>query len=166
MTGGVDGPAFERGTGFLLARLGSLAARSWAAFLTGHGLTQGQYAVLVTLKEQGPQGQRRLAELVAVDARNIVVVLDSLAATGLIERRTHDTDRRRRTVALTHAGNALTDTIAATADAEQDRFLHALSPRDREHLNHLLRQVYDSHVRFPDTDPGAGATAGGDRATP
>src|SRR5690348_5415899 len=86
-----EGPTYERGTGFLLARLGSLAARSWAAFLTGHDLTQAQYTVLVTLREQGPVGQRRLAELIAVDARNIVLVLDSLAARGLVERRMHET---------------------------------------------------------------------------
>ncbi|MBC9729053.1 MarR family winged helix-turn-helix transcriptional regulator [Streptomyces sp. TRM68367] len=151
MTGGNDRPAFERGTGFLLARLGSLAARSWAAFLTGHGLTQGQYVVLVTIAEHGPQGQRRLAELVAIDARNIVAVLDSLAARGLIERRDHDTDRRRRIVALTDVGNALIDTIAATAATEQDQFLRALTHPDREHLNHLLRQIYDSHVHIPDS---------------
>ncbi|MFI7534353.1 MarR family winged helix-turn-helix transcriptional regulator [Streptosporangium sp. NPDC049376] len=140
---------FERGTGFLLARLGSLAARSWAAFLTGHDLTQAQYVVLATLGAQGPVGQRRLAELVAVDARNIVPVLDSLAARGLVERRTHETDRRRRTVALTEGGNALLGTLAVTAAAEQDRFLHALDRRERERLNHLLRALYASHVPAP-----------------
>jgi MarR family transcriptional regulator, lower aerobic nicotinate degradation pathway regulator len=150
MTDGNGGPAFERGTGFLLARLGSLAARSWTAFLTVHGLTQGQYVVLVTIKEHGSQGQRRLAELVAIDARNIVAVLDSLAVRGLIERRAHGTDRRRRIVALTDAGNALVDTIAATAATEQDQFLRVLTRPDREHLNQLLQQIYDSHVHTPD----------------
>jgi DNA-binding MarR family transcriptional regulator len=149
MSPGADRPAFERGTGFLLARLGSLAARSWAAFLTGHGLTQSQYVLLMTMKEEGPVGQRRLAELVAMDARNIVPILDSLADRGLVERRPHHTDRRRRIVTLTDAGNALIDTIAATAAAGQDEFLHALPRPDRERLNRLLRQVYDSHVHAP-----------------
>ncbi len=151
MTGTEDKPPFERGTGFLLARLGSLASRSWTAFLTGHGLTQSQYVVLVTITAHGPQGQRRLAELVSIDARNIVVVLDSLATRGLIERRSHDADRRRRIVALTDAGRALVDTIAAAAATEQDQFLHALTHADRLHLNDLLRQIYDSHVHIPDT---------------
>jgi DNA-binding MarR family transcriptional regulator len=146
MTAGVDRPPFERGTGFLLARLGSLASRSWAAFLTGHDLTHGQYAVLVTIREHGPQGQRRAADLVAIDARNIVAILDSLAARGLIERQVHDADRRRRIVALTDAGNALIDAVATAAATEQADFLHALTRSDREHLNRLLRQVYDSHV--------------------
>lgn len=146
MSGDSERPAYERGTGFLLARLGSLTARSWTAFLTEHRLTQAQYTVLVALKQHGPVGQRRLAERVAMDARNIVPVLNSLAAGCLIERRPEDTDRRRRTITLTGEGNALLATVADSAAAEQDRFLHALNATDRERLNHLLQRLYDSHI--------------------
>lgn len=146
VSGDNDRRVYEHGTGFLLARLGSLTARSWAAFLTGHELTQSQYAVLVTINEQGAVGQRHLAELLAMDARNIVPVLDSLAARGLVERRTNNADRRRRIVTLTDAGSALVDVIASAAATKQDQFLRALSHSDREHLNRLLRQLYDSHI--------------------
>ncbi|QKG21929.1 MarR family winged helix-turn-helix transcriptional regulator [Actinomadura verrucosospora] len=138
--------AYERGTGFLLARLGSLTARSWTAFLAAHDLSQGQYAVLVTLDEHGPQGQRRLAGLVAVDARNIVAVLDSLAKRGLVERRPDETDRRRRTIALTEQGHALVKAVADAAAEEQDGFLRALDPAERAQLNVLLKRIYASHV--------------------
>jgi DNA-binding MarR family transcriptional regulator len=138
--------AYERGTGFLLARTGSLASRSWTAFLAAHDLTQGQYAVLVTLGEHGPQGQRRLAGLVAVDARNLVAVLDSLAGRGLVERRPDDTDRRRRIVALTSQGAGLVTAVADAAAEEQDGFLRALGPTERAQLNLLLRRLYDSHL--------------------
>ncbi|GLX97333.1 MarR family transcriptional regulator [Herbidospora sp. NEAU-GS84] len=146
MSGDNERAAYERGTGFLLARLGSLTARSWTAFLAEHRLTQAQYTVLVALYQHGPVGQRRLAELVAMDARNIVLVLDTLAAGCLIERRPEDTDRRRRTVTLTGKGNALLATVADAAATEQDRFLHALNATDRERLNHLLQRLYDSHI--------------------
>ncbi|MEV0970982.1 MarR family winged helix-turn-helix transcriptional regulator [Microtetraspora glauca] len=143
----IDGPPeYEHGTGFLLSRLGALAARSWAAFLAAHGLTQSQYTVLVVLGEQGPQGQRRLAQLIAVDARNIVAVLDALADRGLIERRSDPEDRRRRIVALTADGVALVDTLAAAATVRQDDFLRALDGRDRRRLNDLLGRLYDAHV--------------------
>ncbi|HXA61307.1 MAG TPA: MarR family winged helix-turn-helix transcriptional regulator [Streptosporangiaceae bacterium] len=146
---GSDRPAFERGTGFLLGRLGSLASRSWTTFLTDHGLTQSQYSVLVVLKEQGPMGQQRLARLVAVDARNIVPVLDTLAAKGLIKRQPDPADGRRRTVTLTADGTTLADTIAAAAASGQDNFLGALDDQDREQLNDLLRRLYDAHVQKP-----------------
>lgn len=140
-------PAFERGTGFLLSRLGSLASRSWAAFLAGHQLTQSQYAVLVVLNEQAPVGQRHLAQLVAVDARNIVQVLDSLAARELIQRQSDPGDRRRRIITLAPSGRALADTLGEAAGARHSDFLAALGDRDRRHLNDLLRRLYDSHVR-------------------
>lgn len=149
MSGDTERPAYERGTGFLLARLGSLTARSWTAFLSEHRLTQVQYTVLVALRRHEPVGQRRLAELAAMDARNIVLVLDSLAAANLIERRPDETDRRRRTITLTPEGESLLETVADAAADQQDVFLHALNPADRERLNHLLQRVYDSHVPTP-----------------
>ncbi|MCA2230114.1 MarR family winged helix-turn-helix transcriptional regulator [Nonomuraea aurantiaca] len=147
-------PVYERGTGFLLARLGSLTARSWTAFLNEHHLTQGQYTLMVALKQHEPASQRRLAELVAMDARNIVLILDSLAAANLIERRPDDTDRRRRIITLTEEGNNLLIMVADAAAAEQDHFLHALSGAERKRLNHLLQRLYDSHVPAADPQPG------------
>ena len=146
MMDAVDGPHYERGTGFLLARMGSLTARSWTAFLAAHDLTQGQYTVLFTLSERGSTGQRRLAELVAVDARNIVTVLDSLARRRLIERRTDDTDRRRRLIALTGKGTALVRDLADRAAQEQEDFLKPLGRDDRARLNRLLKRLYEAHV--------------------
>jgi DNA-binding MarR family transcriptional regulator len=139
-------PPYERGTGFLLARLGSLAARSWTAFLTAHDLTQSQYSVLVVLKDQGPLGQRRLAQLVAVDTRNIVPVLDQMAAKGLIRREADQADRRRRTVTLTADGDALAHAVAATAASGQDDFLGVLDNEERERLNDLLQRLYGAHA--------------------
>ncbi|MFI9786570.1 MarR family winged helix-turn-helix transcriptional regulator [Kitasatospora sp. NPDC051984] len=145
-----DRPGYERGTGFLLARLGSLTARSWTAFLGEHRLTQAQYGVLVALGQHGPVGQGRLAELVAVDARNLVSVLDGLTGRHLVERRPHDTDGRRRVVALTAEGRALVDGLAAAAATEQDRFLAALPATDRARLNRLLQRLYAAHLSQPD----------------
>jgi DNA-binding MarR family transcriptional regulator len=147
MEGPAEQPGFDRGTGFLLARLGSLAARSWQAFLTGHGLTQVQYATLMVLGERGPLGQRALAELIAVDARNLVAVLDRLAERGLIVREIDTADRRRRNVGLTPAGTAAMRALAADAAATREEFLGALSRRERSQLNRLLQRLYTEHAR-------------------
>ena len=147
MSSGGPRPAFERGTGFLLSRLGSMASRSWAAFLAAHDLTQNQYAVLVVLNEQGPVGQQHLAQLIAVDARNIVPVLDSLSARDLIRRQADPADGRRRIITLAPGGIALARILGRAAGADRSDFLAALSDSDRQHLNALLQRLYDSHVR-------------------
>lgn len=105
--------------------------------------------MLVVLKEQGPIGQQQLAQLVAVDARDIVPVLDALAAKGLIERQPDPADGRRRTVTLTSEGTTLADIIAAAATSSQDEFLGALDDQDRKHLNDLLRRLYEAHAPTP-----------------
>jgi len=146
-----DGPPeFERGTGFLLARLGSLAARSWQAFLAGRGLTQMQYATLMVLAEHGPLGQQTLAQIIAVDARNLVAVLDRLAERNLAVREVSTADRRRRTVRLTSGGAALARALDADAATARDQFLGTLSPRERGQLNLLLQHLYEAHAREHD----------------
>jgi DNA-binding MarR family transcriptional regulator len=139
-------PAFERGSGFLLSRLGSLAARSWAELLRGHDLTLSQYVVLVVLDEQGPIGQMRLAQLVAVDPRNVVAVLDTLAARHLIERQVDEADSRRRVVALTRQGRRLVAAVARHAASGRDDFLGALSAAEQRQLNGLLQRLYEAHT--------------------
>ena len=142
-------PEFESGTGFLLARLGSLAARPWQSFLADPGLPQMQYATLMVPAERGSLGQLRLAQLVAVDARNLVSVLDQLAARGLLVRETDTDDRRRRNVCLTATGAALVQDLAGDAARSRDQFLGALNIPQRRQLNALLRQLYQSHAHAP-----------------
>jgi MarR family transcriptional regulator, lower aerobic nicotinate degradation pathway regulator len=86
-----------------------------------------------------------LAHLVAVDARNIVQVLDSLAARELIQRQTDPADRRRRIITLAPGGIALAGNLSEAARADRNDFL-AAGDGDRQHLNDLLQRLYDSRV--------------------
>lgn len=136
--------SFETGTGYLLARLGSLAERSWIGMLRRHNLTPNQHAVLLALRERGPLGQQALSRLVAVDPRNVVPVLDRLADQQLIDRHVDPTDRRRRVIDLTGTGRSAADDLAkSAADIETD-FLHGLTRPDRTELNRLLRALHTS----------------------
>lgn len=141
-------PAFERGTGFLLSRLGTLAERGWSALLSEHGITPTQYVVLVVLAGHRALGQGRLARLTGVDGRNLVAVLNVLQRRGLVVRTVDPTDARRRELRLTAAGDALLRALAASAETGRDEFLATLSPEERRRLNALLQRVYDAH-----TDP-------------
>jgi DNA-binding MarR family transcriptional regulator len=140
-------PRFERGTGFLLSRLGSMASHSWSEFLEGHDLTLSQYVVVTVLREQGPLGQQQLARIVAMDPRNIVAVLDSLEGRRLIERIAVPDDRRRRTVSLTPLGNDLVDGLSVDAAAGGNEFLDCLDGTERRLLNDILNQLFDAHTR-------------------
>jgi DNA-binding MarR family transcriptional regulator len=141
---GEEGLPFEAATGYLLARLGSLAGRSWTAMLRRHGLTAHQHGVLLALRSQGPITQHRLAKLIAVDARNVVPVLDGLIERGLLDRHIDPADRRRRILRLTEHGHAIGDDLARSATTIENDFLAALTPEDQATLNRILQTLHTS----------------------
>jgi DNA-binding MarR family transcriptional regulator len=103
-----------------------------------------QYAALMVLAEHGPLGQQALARLIAVDARNLVAVLDQLTERNLAVREVSAADRRRRTVRLTSAGTALARVLEADAATAREQFLGALTTHERGQLNQLLQRLYDA----------------------
>ncbi len=145
MTQPTDDPAagapalsFEGGTGFLLARTGSLARRRWARMLTERGLKPHHYAALMALGERGPLGQQWLSELIGVDPRNTVALIDGLVDRGLLTREIDPGDRRRRQLELTDPGRQTVRDLTRTgADIERD-FLRALTPEEQSQLRHAL----------------------------
>jgi DNA-binding MarR family transcriptional regulator len=139
-------PSFEQGTGFLLSRLGTLASRAWSEHLREHELTLNEYTALVVAAELGPLGQLRLAQLAAVDPRNVVALVDTLADRGLVTREIDPDDRRRRLVAPTANGRRLLDRVARRATTQRNDFLDALSPAEQRQLNRLLQRLYDAHT--------------------
>lgn len=136
--------SFETGTGYLLARLGSLAERSWTGMLRRHNLTPTQNAVLLALRERGALGQQALSHLIAVDPRNIVPILDGLADQQLIDRHIDPADRRRRVINLTETGRTTANELAKSAMDIETEFLHGLDHTDRAELNRLLRALHTS----------------------
>ncbi|MCA1655921.1 MAG: MarR family transcriptional regulator [Pseudonocardiaceae bacterium] len=134
--------SFETGSGFLLARLGSLAGRSWAGMLRDHNLTPHQHGVLLALRERGPLGQRSLSAAIAVDPRNVVPILDGLVARRLVARSVDPVDRRRRVVELTDAGRRAANALAASAAEIEREFLSGLAADEQRDLNRLLRALH------------------------
>jgi DNA-binding MarR family transcriptional regulator len=124
-----------------------MAERTWATVLTAHELTQAEYAVIVVLGEHGSVGQGRLAELVAVDGRNLVAVVAGLETRRLVERRADEADARRRVVRLSNRGRSVLDRIRRAARATQADFLSALSEKERDSLNASLQRLFDEHTR-------------------
>ena len=94
----------------------SPAAEAWAqmlAFITGQDrlralrleldLGVGKSELLIKLA-QAPMTLREVAQAVEVDPSAATVAVDRLERRGLVERRAHPDDKRRRLVHLTDAG--------------------------------------------------------------
>ncbi|MEZ0089139.1 DNA-binding MarR family transcriptional regulator [Streptacidiphilus sp. EB129] len=108
----------------------------------GFRLGGGRGKILLQLRD-GPMTLSQLAAANGLDAPYATLVVDKLEAHGLVERRPHPDDRRRKLVTLTAAGhNAI-----ATADAILLRpppAITTLSADDLGQLTGLLTRLLDA----------------------
>jgi DNA-binding MarR family transcriptional regulator len=138
------GLSFQSGTVYLLGKVGAVARQRWTATLSPTGVSRNQFLVLMALAETGPVCQQFLAALIGMDPRNIVPILDSLEARGLLRRETDPTDRRRRLIELTTAGRHIVAELSALVEHTERELLAAVPPADRESLRGILRTVLDA----------------------
>ena len=128
--------------GFLLVRIGEAVDRDFVAALTDLGLRPRDLCLLVLVDRAGELNQRELARQLRMDPGNLVGVLDSLEAEGLLARLRREGDRRQRIVSLTPSGRRLlASALRATAAIDQ-RILAALPASDRKRYYEMTRSVY------------------------
>ncbi|PWI43207.1 adhesin [Streptomyces sp. ICBB 8177] len=105
----------------------------------GFRLGGGRGKVLLQLRG-GPMTLGQIAAAHNVDAPYATLIVDKLEAHGLVERRPHPDDRRRKLVTLTEAGHQ----AIATADAillRPPRAVEALTPDELGQLTALLTRL-------------------------
>jgi DNA-binding MarR family transcriptional regulator len=128
----------------MLAGAGKLVLRRWAAMLVELELTSSQYKLLLALDELGPLGQQRLAELVGIDPRNAVPIIETSVEQGLLIRKVDPSDRRRRVLELAPTGQRFAEMLAAMSAAIEKDLLSPLDPADQIALQRLLRTLLDA----------------------
>ena len=112
-----------------------------------HGLGDGDFDVLATLRRSGPPYELTPSELVEqtmVTSGAVSKPLDRLEGAGLVERRVSHGDRRSRIVGLTRPGRELIDRAVPAHLANEARLLAALSDRERTQLAGLLGKLAES----------------------
>lgn len=112
-----------------------------------HGLGDGDFDVLATLRRSGAPYELTPSELVQqtmVTSGAVSKRLDRLEGAGLVERRVSEGDRRSRIVALTKAGRTLVDRAVPEHLANEARLLAALSEGERTQLSSLLGKLAES----------------------
>jgi DNA-binding MarR family transcriptional regulator len=127
-------------------RLPPLLRRAWyglnQAFrrrLVHLELTPDQFTVLRTLRENDGITQRELAHLISSDPNTVAALVNRMEQAGLIERETHERDRRANRLGVSRKGSgryqqarkiAVTlqsEILAALPEAKQEAFLVQLA---------------------------------------
>lgn len=140
---------FQRTTSWLLAGAGKLVLQRWTSMLAGLDLTSSQYKLLLTLDETGPLGQQRLAELVGIDPRNAVPIIETSVEQGLLIRQVDTNDRRRRVLELTPTGRRRATKLRSLSADIEEELLEPLDPVDRVTLRRILRALLDASDTHP-----------------
>jgi DNA-binding MarR family transcriptional regulator len=132
----------------------ALHRRSEARFAP-HGVTADQFVLLATLARGGEAlTQRELARRMSSDPSTVRAMLVLLERRGLVERDTHPSDARARTVALTAKGLQAYRRLWKAGEPVRARMRGALRPGEADTLVRLLGQVAGA------LDPGCVPIAG------
>lgn len=104
-------------------------------------LTQTQFAALSKMHEVGPCSQNQLGRLIYLDAATIKGVVDRLGLRGFVTAVNDAVDRRRRAVALTARGRAVTEAAIKIAAEITAATLEPLAADERREVARLLKKL-------------------------
>jgi len=126
-----------------LHRLGDRLRNELIAVYREHGLGEGDFDVLASLRRTGapfelPAGE--LARHTMVTTGAMTKRIDRLEAAGLVTRRPDASDGRGRRIALTERGRELIDAAFTDHMANEQRLVGLLPEADRDTLARILKQ--------------------------
>lgn len=142
------------GPAFLLAQLGSHAARRFAERLETLGLSPAHSGILFLLQGSPGMTQQALAHRLGMVPSRLVALLDELDALGLTQRRVSAHDRRRHELLVTEKGRKTIARIGEISREHQNALLAALSEPERERLGDFLQRVADQQGLTRNVHPG------------
>ena len=128
-------------TGFLLNWIAIRSRESFAAAISGLGLTPPQFGLMNVIDAKPGASQQELVAATHIDSSTMVATLDLLEAAGLAERRAHESDRRKRVIHLTAKGESvLAEARVRARDVGTETF-GALSEEEFAEFHRLARKV-------------------------
>jgi DNA-binding MarR family transcriptional regulator len=131
----------------------ALRSRLESGALQAEGLSWSGFTMLFCLWVWGPHETRELALRMGVSRPTVSGVTDTLERRGLVERRSHADDARRRTVALTASGERTFEELFPRFNAEESLACGGLGSEERTRLAALLRTLVTT-IRGGTSDGG------------
>ncbi len=128
---------------FRLVRLNTRSRMAVANRLRAFDLSVPQCDVLTTLTENEGLSQQELAARLYVTKGNISGLIDRLVASGLVERRSLEGDRRSHAIFLTPAGREMAKRGIAAQEAFVAETLGCVTPERLALFEDLLVELRD-----------------------
>lgn len=126
---------------FQLERLRRRTRDGVEAALSTKQTTLREYWVLTCLVDSSATSQSSLSELLAIDASDMVRLLDSLEKRGWAKRERDPQDRRRQIVASTKKGSKAQKELAQLVDSAEEEALDSSTNKQLKHLRKLAKSI-------------------------
>ena len=127
--------------GYAATRASVQLKKTFAKHLGPLELKAVEFSILTLVADNKEVNQKQLCQALDVSPPNLAVMLDRLAARGLIERVRGTVDRRAQIIHLTGAGRELQQRARKLAATMEDDALNVLSRAERALLIELLHRV-------------------------
>ncbi len=124
--------------GYMVNHLARLFARALERRIQPHGLSPGQFPVLLALWEREGLTQAELCRIVQIEQPTMANTLNRMERDGLIRRAPDPHDGRRSLVLLTERARALEEPATAAATAVNSAAVAGLGEGDRAELRRLI----------------------------
>jgi DNA-binding MarR family transcriptional regulator len=123
-------------------------------------VTPDQFTVLRTLMEGDAKGmsQREIAQTISSDPNTIASLLERMEANKLVERATHETDRRAHRIKLLAHGRKTYKLVRAVALDLQSEVLSKLPEHQRESFLQNLATLADACNAAAENSPSVKST--------
>lgn len=105
-------------------------------------ITVDQWLVIKTLNLHNDKNQSELAELIGKDQPTFTRIADLLCKKGLIERKSHETDRRSFIIHLTDEGRKRVTEWSPKMAEIRNKAWENLTENDYDHLRRILNTIY------------------------
>jgi len=133
----------------IMSRAHAAVASHAAADIGQHGLTLAEFGIVEALYHRGPMLLGEVQKRILVSSGGITFLVDRLAAKGLVERRTCESDRRARYAVLTPKGAELVASIFPKHAAVLTRAIGGLSIEEQKTVTAMLKDMGRAAAAMP-----------------
>jgi len=127
--------------GFVLHDVARLMRKRFEQRARAAGLTRSQWQVLAKLSMHEGIHQKGLADLLEIESITLVRLLDKMQERGLIERRSHATDRRLSLLYLTPGAHPLLEFMRTIGEQTRLETMTDFTAQEHDHLLHYLERM-------------------------
>ncbi|APT93289.1 MarR family transcriptional regulator [Corynebacterium phocae] len=103
--------------------------------------TLREFWVLACLMDESASSQTQLSDTLAIDASDMVRLIDSLEKRGWVSRQRDPSDRRRQIVTSTKKGTKAHKELAELVTEAEDEALDASTNKQLKHLRKLAKSI-------------------------